>query len=66
MLDQGINVALWGGRHPAQVEAALGIAGWSLNSADRMLIQQIIKKAIADPVGCESVPPLHRVEEQQR
>jgi aryl-alcohol dehydrogenase-like predicted oxidoreductase len=64
MLDQGISVALWGGRHPAQVEAALGIAGWSLNTADRMLIQQIIKKAIADPVGCELIPPLQRAEEQ--
>jgi aryl-alcohol dehydrogenase-like predicted oxidoreductase len=66
MLDQGISVALWGGRHPAQVEAALGIAGWSLNSADRKLIQQIVKKAIADPVGRESVPPLQRVEGQPR
>ncbi len=31
MLDQGISVALWGGRRPDQVEAALGVAGWSLN-----------------------------------
>jgi hypothetical protein len=29
-----------------------------------MLIQQIIKKAIADPVGCELIPPLQRAEEQ--
>jgi aryl-alcohol dehydrogenase-like predicted oxidoreductase len=28
MLDRGISVALWGGRRPDQVEAALGVAGW--------------------------------------
>jgi len=26
MLDQGISVALWGGRHPDQLEAVLGVA----------------------------------------
>src|ERR1700692_1410898 len=37
MLDQGISVALWGGRHPDQLEAALGVGGWSLNCGDRGL-----------------------------
>src|SRR6267142_4091830 len=48
MLDQGISVALWGGRHPDQVEAALGVAGWSLNSADRDLIERIVNAAVLD------------------
>jgi aryl-alcohol dehydrogenase-like predicted oxidoreductase len=60
MLDQGISVALWGGRHPAQVEAALEVAGWSLNGADRMLIERILKTAIVDPVGPEITSPLQR------
>src|SRR6202451_4695204 len=34
MLDQGVDVALWGGRHPEQVDAALEVAGWSLGGAD--------------------------------
>jgi aryl-alcohol dehydrogenase-like predicted oxidoreductase len=35
MLDQGISVALWGARRPDQVAAAVGVASWSLNDANR-------------------------------
>ena len=61
MLDQGISVALWGGRHPNQVEAALDVAGWSLNSANRELIERIVNTAIIDPIGPEFMAPLQRV-----
>jgi aryl-alcohol dehydrogenase-like predicted oxidoreductase len=60
MLDQGISVALWGGRRPDQVEAALGVAGWSLNRADREQIERIVNTAIIDPVGPEFMAPLQR------
>jgi aryl-alcohol dehydrogenase-like predicted oxidoreductase len=60
MLDKGIWVALWGGRHPNQIDAALDVAGWSLNSADRVLVERIVKTAIADPVGPEFMAPLQR------
>ncbi|HEY1314093.1 MAG TPA: aldo/keto reductase [Steroidobacteraceae bacterium] len=60
MLDKGIDVALWGGRHPDQVEAALGIAGWSLNGADRELIERIVNAAVTDPVGPEFMAPAQR------
>jgi aryl-alcohol dehydrogenase-like predicted oxidoreductase len=60
MLDQGINVALWGGRHPDQVEAAFGVAGWSLNAAHRELIERIVNTAVHDPVGPEFMAPPQR------
>ena len=60
MLDQGISVALWGGRHPDQVEAALGVAGWSLNAAHRELIVRIVNEAVIDPVGPEFMAPPQR------
>ena len=60
MLDQGISVALWGARHPDQVQAALGVAGWSLTSPDRELIERIVNAAIVDPVGPEFMAPLQR------
>jgi aryl-alcohol dehydrogenase-like predicted oxidoreductase len=60
MLDQGIGVALWGGRHPDQVEAALGVAGWSLSSADRKLIERMVNTAVIDPVGPEFMAPSQR------
>jgi aryl-alcohol dehydrogenase-like predicted oxidoreductase len=61
MLDQGIDVALWGGRHPEQVDAALGVAGWSLGSANRQLIEGIVDTAITDPVGPEFMAPSQRI-----
>jgi len=60
MLDQGISVALWGGRHPDQLEAALGVAGWSLGAATRARIDRILSEAITDPVGPEFMAPLQR------
>src|SRR5271168_4975442 len=60
MLDQGISVALWGGRHPDQVEAALGVAGWSLNATHRALIELIVNMAVREPVGPEFMAPPQR------
>jgi aryl-alcohol dehydrogenase-like predicted oxidoreductase len=60
MLDQGVSVALSGGRHPEHLEAALAVAGWSLNSVDRILIEQIMRTAIVYPVDLEIIPPLQR------
>lgn len=57
MLDQGISVALWGGRHPEQVQAALGVAGWSLDDAERRLIERIVDSTVVDPIGPEFMAP---------
>jgi len=57
VLDQGVSVALWGGRRPDQVQAALGVAGWSLNSADRAVIDLIVNSAVKNPVGPEFMAP---------
>jgi aryl-alcohol dehydrogenase-like predicted oxidoreductase len=65
MLDQGISVALWGGRHPNQLDPALEVAGWSLNAADRALIERIVHTTITDPVGPEFMAPLQRGQRQE-
>jgi hypothetical protein len=65
MLDQGISVALSGGRHPEHLEAALGVVGWSLNSVDRVLIERIMRTAIVNPVDLEITPPLQRAPHQE-
>jgi aryl-alcohol dehydrogenase-like predicted oxidoreductase len=64
MLDQGISVALWGGRHPDQVEAALGVDGWSLNATHRALIELVVNTAVSDPVGPEFMAPPQRPDGQ--
>jgi aryl-alcohol dehydrogenase-like predicted oxidoreductase len=60
MLDQGVGAALWGGRHPYQVQAALGVSGWSLDDASRQSIERIVNGAVIDPVGPEFMAPLQR------
>jgi aryl-alcohol dehydrogenase-like predicted oxidoreductase len=60
MLDKGISVALWGGRHPEQLAPTLGVAGWKLDLAAMTHINHILDKTITDPVGPEFMAPLQR------
>jgi aryl-alcohol dehydrogenase-like predicted oxidoreductase len=60
MLDQGISVALWGARRPDQVQAALGVSGWSLDNATKAKIDHILSAAIADPIGPDFMAPPQR------
>src|SRR6202040_2259996 len=53
MLDQGISVALWGGRRPDQLRATLCVSGWSLDAASREIIDRILNETIPDPIGPE-------------
>jgi aryl-alcohol dehydrogenase-like predicted oxidoreductase len=60
MLDQGIGVALWGARRPDQLQAALGVAGWTLDAEMRARIDRILSETITDPVGPEFMAPPQR------
>jgi len=60
MLDQGISAALWGGRHPDQLQAALGVTGWSLDTATKASIDRILSDTISAPIGPEFMAPLVR------
>jgi aryl-alcohol dehydrogenase-like predicted oxidoreductase len=62
MLDQGISVALWGGRHPEQLRAVRGVEGWSLDSMAFEKIERILAETITDPVGPDFMAPLQRSE----
>jgi hypothetical protein len=57
MLDQGITSALWGARHPAQLQPVDQIAGWSLDCATKTEIDRILREAITDPIGPEFMAP---------
>jgi len=60
MLDQGVSVALWGARRPEQLEAALRVAGWTLDADTRARIDRILSETITDPVGPEFMAPAQR------
>jgi aryl-alcohol dehydrogenase-like predicted oxidoreductase len=42
MLDQGITSALWGARHPDQLNPVNQVSGWSLDQADKAKIDTIL------------------------
>jgi aryl-alcohol dehydrogenase-like predicted oxidoreductase len=57
MLDQGVTSALWGARHPSQVEPVGEVAGWQLDAAARVEIDRILRNTITQPVGPEFMAP---------
>ena len=61
VLDQpGITAALWGARHPADLEAVAGVLDWSLDADTRAAVDQILRHAIPDPIGPEFMAPPER------
>jgi aryl-alcohol dehydrogenase-like predicted oxidoreductase len=57
LLDQGATTALWGARHPGQLQPVDKVFGWSLDAAAKAEIDGILREAITDPVGPEFMAP---------
>lgn len=61
VLDQGPTIALWGARHPAQLQPIDEIEGWHIDDATRRDIDAILTRYIINPVSPEFMaPPLKR------
>jgi aryl-alcohol dehydrogenase-like predicted oxidoreductase len=60
MLDQGITTALWGARHPDQLQPVDEVVGWSLDASAKAEIDRILRETILDPVGPEFMAPPSR------
>jgi len=60
LLDQGATAALWGARHPGQLEAIDEVFGWSLDAAAKAEVDRILRESITDPVGPEFMAPPSR------
>ena len=60
MLDQGITTALWGARHPHQLQPLDEVTGWSLDDSAKAEIDLILRESITDPVGPEFMAPPSR------
>jgi aryl-alcohol dehydrogenase-like predicted oxidoreductase len=56
-LEQGITTALWGARHPGQLQPVDEVSGWSIDAAAMAEIDRILKETITDPVGPEFMAP---------
>jgi len=57
MLDQGVTAALWGARHPDQLQPVDAVSGWTLDAAAKAEIDRILRQQIRDPVGPEFMAP---------
>jgi aryl-alcohol dehydrogenase-like predicted oxidoreductase len=56
----GVSVALWGARHPGELEPLGDILGWSLDEEARAYIDEAIRASVRDPVGPEFMAPPER------
>ncbi len=57
VLDQGVDIALWGGRRPEQMDPLPEMFGWQLDDEDRAQLDRILSATITDPVGPEFMAP---------
>src|SRR5262245_43902627 len=61
VLDQpGVSVALWGARHPSELEPLNDVMGWNLDLEALNEIDDIIRETVHDPVGPEFMAPPER------
>jgi aryl-alcohol dehydrogenase-like predicted oxidoreductase len=56
----GVSVALWGVRHPEELEPVDDVMGWHLDGEARAHVDEILAHSVHDPVGPEFMaPPEH-------
>lgn len=57
ILEQGVPIAIWGGRKPEQMDPIDEISGWSMDGAVLSEVQSILAETIQSPVGPEFMAP---------
>jgi aryl-alcohol dehydrogenase-like predicted oxidoreductase len=57
LAQPGITSALWGARHPAELDAVTGVLEWNLDADTRTVIDEILQRTITNPVGPEFMAP---------
>jgi hypothetical protein len=57
LLDQRATAALWGARHPGQLQPIAEVFGWSLDAAAKTEVDRILRESIIDPAGPDFMAP---------
>ena len=60
VLDHGSDIALWGARHPEQLDGISEIFGWHLDEPAMQAIDRMLADTIKEPVGPEFMAPRSR------
>ncbi|HVX76208.1 MAG TPA: aldo/keto reductase [Bradyrhizobium sp.] len=55
--QQPLSIALWGARHPAQLDDVADVMGWKLDADALAEIDRIVADCVHDPVGPEFMAP---------
>src|ERR1700689_1485630 len=55
--QQPLSIALWGARHPEQLDPVSEIMGWKLDADALTEIDRIVSNCVRDPVGPEFMAP---------
>jgi aryl-alcohol dehydrogenase-like predicted oxidoreductase len=60
----GVSVALWGARHPGELDPVGDVFGWHLDDEARAYVEGVLAYSVRSPVGPEFMaPPERRPEE---
>ncbi len=65
ILDRGPTIALWGARHPGQLDPIEDAMGWTLDAASMREIDAILRRHVTDPVGPQFMAPPERPTRQR-
>jgi aryl-alcohol dehydrogenase-like predicted oxidoreductase len=57
VLDKGVEIAIWGGRRPMQMESIDEVLGWHVSDDFKNGIDRILSEEIQSPVGPEFMAP---------
>jgi hypothetical protein len=52
-----VSVALWGARHPEQLQTVDNVEGWKLDADASKAIYSIVRDTVSDPIGPEFMAP---------
>jgi aryl-alcohol dehydrogenase-like predicted oxidoreductase len=67
VLDQGPTIALWGARHPRQLDPIGDVDGWHIDAPTRRQIDAILKRRVVDSLSpAFMAPPVARPQERER
>lgn len=57
VLDMGVEIAIWGGRRPDQMDPIEDVLGWQVDKDFKLAVDEILYEVITDPVGPEFMAP---------
>jgi aryl-alcohol dehydrogenase-like predicted oxidoreductase len=57
VLDQGGTIALWGARHPAQLDAVPDALGWTLDDEAKRHIRELLLRTVPQRIGWGLLAP---------